>query len=101
MYSHRYELYEYLVMSFSLIIALAFFMYLMNSIFMLELDRFVVVFIDDILVYSKYDKEHAHHLLVVLARSGSTSCTLSSAHFGWIVFIFRIPIDFEGYFCGT
>jgi hypothetical protein len=37
-------------------------MYLMNSVFMLELDRFVVVFIDDILVYSKSMEEHEDHL---------------------------------------
>jgi hypothetical protein len=43
-------------------------MYLMNSVFMLELDKFVVVFIDDILVYSKNEEEHARHLHVVLQR---------------------------------
>jgi hypothetical protein len=42
------------------------FMYLMNSIFMPELDMFVVVFIDDILVYSKSTEEHEEHLRVVL-----------------------------------
>jgi hypothetical protein len=43
-------------------------MYLMNSIFMLELDKFVVVFIDGILVYSKTMEEHEEHLRVVLQR---------------------------------
>ncbi|WVZ76148.1 LOW QUALITY PROTEIN: hypothetical protein U9M48_024146, partial [Paspalum notatum var. saurae] len=47
---------------------LAFFMYLMNSVFMNELDKFVVVFIDDILVYSKNEKEHEEHLPIVLSR---------------------------------
>jgi hypothetical protein len=61
-FSTRYELYEYLVMSFGLTNALAHFMYLMNSIFMPELDKFVVVFIDDILVYSKSMNEHEEHL---------------------------------------
>jgi hypothetical protein len=51
-FSTRYGLYEYFVMSFGLINAPAHFMYLMNSVFMPELDKFVVVFIDDILVYS-------------------------------------------------
>jgi hypothetical protein len=49
----RYELYEYLVMSFALTNALAHFMYLMNSVFMSELNKFVMVLIDDILVYSE------------------------------------------------
>ncbi|WVZ85347.1 hypothetical protein U9M48_032286 [Paspalum notatum var. saurae] len=67
-FSTRYGLYEYLVMSFGLTNAPAFFMYLMNSVFMNELDKFVVVFIDDILVYSKNDKEHEEHLRIVLSR---------------------------------
>jgi hypothetical protein len=53
-------------MSFGLTNALAHFMYLMNSIFMEELDMFIVVFIDDILVYSKSMEEHQEHLQVVL-----------------------------------
>jgi hypothetical protein len=61
-FSMRYELYEYLVMSFGLTNAPAHFMYLMNLIFMPELDKFVVVFIHDILVYSKSADEHEEHL---------------------------------------
>jgi hypothetical protein len=60
-FSMRYELYEYLVMSFGLTNAMAHFMYLMNSIFMSELDKFVMIFIDEILVYSKSMNEHEEH----------------------------------------
>jgi len=65
-FSTRYGLFEYLVMSFGLTNAPAHFMYLMNSVFMPELDKFVVVFIDDILIYSKSEEEHAEHLRIVL-----------------------------------
>jgi hypothetical protein len=67
-FSTRYGLYEYLVMSFGLTNAPAYFMYLMNSVFMTELDKFVVVFIDDILIYSKNAEEQAEHLRIVLQR---------------------------------
>jgi hypothetical protein len=67
-FSTRYGLYEYLVMSFGLTNAPAYFMYLMNSVFMQELDKFVVVFIDDILIYSKNPKDHAKYLHVILQR---------------------------------
>jgi hypothetical protein len=49
-------------MYFGLTNALTHFMYLMNSVFMPELDKFVMVFIDDILVYSKSTVEHEEHL---------------------------------------
>jgi hypothetical protein len=61
-FSTRYGLYEYLVMSFGLTNAPTHFMYLMNSVFMPELDNFIVVFIDDILIYSRSEEEHAQHL---------------------------------------
>src|SRR5438132_2033510 len=67
-FSTRYGLYEYLVMYFGLTNAPAFFMYLLNSVFMTELDVCVVLFIDDILVYSKNEEEHAKHLQLVLDR---------------------------------
>jgi len=64
-FSTRYGLYEYHVMSFGLTNAPAYYMYLMNSVFMSELDKFVVVFIDDILVYLENEQDHAEHLRVV------------------------------------
>jgi hypothetical protein len=67
-FSTRYGLYEFLLKSFGLTNAPAYFMYLMNSVFMPELDKFVMVSIDDILVYSKNEEEHARHLHVVLQR---------------------------------
>jgi hypothetical protein len=67
-FSMRCGLYEYLVMSFGLLNAPAHFIYLMNSVFIPELDKFFVVFIDDILVYSKSTKDHEEHLRVVLQR---------------------------------
>jgi hypothetical protein len=66
-FSTRYGLYEYLVMLFGLTNVPAHFMYLLNSIFMSELDKFVMVFIDD-MIYSKSEEEHAHHLQVILQR---------------------------------
>jgi hypothetical protein len=67
-FSTRYGLYEYLVMSFGLTNAPAHLMYPMNPIFMPELDKFVVVFFDDILVYSKNKEEHEQHLRTILQR---------------------------------
>jgi hypothetical protein len=65
-FSTRYGLYEFLVMSFGLTNAPAYFMYLMNSVFMNELGKFIVVFINDIKIYSNNEVEHAKHLRIVL-----------------------------------
>jgi hypothetical protein len=65
-FTTRYGLYEYTVMSFGLTNAPAYFMNLMNMVFMEFLDKFVVVFNDDILIYSKSGEEHATHLKLVL-----------------------------------
>jgi hypothetical protein len=64
----KYGLYEYTVMSFGLTNATAFFMYLMNSVFMDYIDKFVVVFIGDILIYSQNEEGHEEHLKLVLQR---------------------------------
>jgi hypothetical protein len=64
----KYGLYEFTVMSFGLTNAPPFFMNLMNSVFMDYLDKFVVVFIDDILIYSQSEEEHVNHLKMVLQR---------------------------------
>jgi hypothetical protein len=61
----RYGLYEYTVMSFRLTNAPAYFMYLMNKVFMEYLDRFIIVFIDNI---SKTMEEHEEHLRLVLEK---------------------------------
>jgi hypothetical protein len=63
-----YGLYEYTVMSFGLTNAPAYFMYLMNKVFIEYLDRFIVVFIDDILIFSKTMEEHEEHLRLVLEK---------------------------------
>jgi hypothetical protein len=64
----RYGLYEFMVMSFGLTNAPAYFMYMMNKVFMEYLDKFVVVFINDILLYSRNEEEHEGHLRLVLQK---------------------------------
>src|SRR3954469_22585933 len=67
-FTTRYGLYEYTVMSFGLTNAASYFMNMMNKVFMEFLDKFVVVFIDDILVYSKSKEEHEGHLRLILEK---------------------------------
>jgi hypothetical protein len=62
----RYGLYEYVVMSFGLTNASAYFMYKMNKVFMEYLFKFVIVFIDDTLVYSRSEEEHEEDFRLVL-----------------------------------
>jgi hypothetical protein len=64
----QYELYEYTTMSFELTNAPTYFMCIINKVFMEFLDKFVMVFIDDILVYSKTEEEHQEHFRLVLEK---------------------------------
>jgi hypothetical protein len=67
-FTTRYGLFEYLVMSVGLTNAPANFMCLMNFVFMPELDKFLVVFIEDILIYSRSMEEHEEHIRIVFQR---------------------------------
>jgi len=79
----RYGHYEYVVMSFGVTNAPALFMDYMNMIFRLFLDKFVVVFINDILIYSRTHEEHTEHLRIVLGilREKQLYATLSKCDF--------------------
>ncbi|TYK27113.1 hypothetical protein E5676_scaffold478G00020 [Cucumis melo var. makuwa] len=81
----RYGHYEFIVMSFGLTNALAVFMDLMNKVFKDFLDMFVIVFIDDILVYSKTEVEHEDHLHQVLGtlRANKLGAKFSKCEF-WL-----------------
>jgi hypothetical protein len=99
----RYGLYEYTMMSFGLTNAPAYFMYLMNKVFMEYLDKFVVVFIDDILIFSKMEEEHEKHLRMVLEklRSNQLYAKFSKCEFwlteiaflGHVIFARGISVD--------
>jgi hypothetical protein len=72
-FNTRYGLYDYIVMSFGLMNAPTYFMYLMNKVFMECLDKFVVVFIDDIPIFSKMEEEHETHPETSVGKAQSTS----------------------------
>jgi hypothetical protein len=80
----QHVVYEYLVISFALTNALPHIMYLINLVFMPELDKFVMVFIDDILIDSKNKEEHQNHLRIILQRlrEHQLYAKLASVHFG-------------------
>ncbi|NBJ65466.1 hypothetical protein D5266_09835, partial [bacterium c-19] len=81
----RYGHYEFLVMSFGLTNAPAAFMDLMNRVFREFLDKFVIVFIDDILIYSRNEADHEEHLRIVLStlRQQQLYAKLSKCEF-WL-----------------
>jgi hypothetical protein len=99
----RYGLYEYTVMSFGLTNAPSYFMYLMNKVFMEYLDRFIIVFIDDILVFSKTMEEHEEHLRLELEklRSNQLYAKFSKCEFwltevaflGHVIFAGGVSVD--------
>lgn len=84
----RYGHYEFKVMSFGLTNAPAVFMDLMNQVFRPFLDAFVIMFIDDILVYSRSEKDHAYHLRMVLGtlRQRELYAKFSKCEF-WLSFV--------------
>jgi acetate kinase len=67
-------MYEFTVMSFGLTNAPTYFMYLMNKVFIEYLDKFIMVFIDDISVYSRSEEEHEEHLRLVLQKLQDHKC---------------------------
>jgi hypothetical protein len=77
-------MYEFTVISFGLNNAPAYFMYMMNKVFMEYLDKFVVMFIDDILIYSRSEEDHEGHLHLVLQklRDHKLYAKLSKREFG-------------------
>jgi hypothetical protein len=99
----QYGLYEYTVMSFGLTNAPAYFMYLKKKVFMEYLDKFIVVFIDDILIFSKMMEEHEEHLRLVLEklRSNQLYAKFSKCEFwltdvaflGHVIFAGGVSVD--------
>jgi hypothetical protein len=85
-------------MSFGLTNAPAYFMYLMNKVFMEYLDKFIVVFINDILIFSKTEEEHEKHLRMVLEklRSNQLYAKFSKCEFWLIEVAFLGHVIFAG-----
>nr|AAS90689.2 putative polyprotein [Oryza sativa Japonica Group] len=93
-FTTRYGLYECTVMSFGLTNAPAFFMNLMNKVFMEFLDKLVVVFIDDILIYSKSEEEHEQHLRLLYAKFSKCDFWLTEVKFlGHVITAQGVAVD--------
>jgi hypothetical protein len=73
------------MMSFGLTNAPAYFMYLMNKVFMEYLDKFVVVFIDDNLIFSKTEEEHEKHIRLVLGKISSNKLYAKFSKCGFLL----------------
>jgi hypothetical protein len=105
MFRTRYGHYEFIVVPFGLSNAPVVFLCLMNGVFQEYLDKFVIVFLDEILVYSKSKKEHEHHLRMVLqvlrehqlyAKLRKCSFYQNRIHYlGHIIFEYGIVVDHE------
>ncbi|KAL4013688.1 hypothetical protein IC575_025871 [Cucumis melo] len=94
----RYGHYEFIVMSFGLTNAPAVFMDLMNRVFKEFLDTFVIVFIDDILIYSKTEAEHEEHLRMVLQtlRDNKLYAKFSKCEFWAVSFGHVVSLESRG-----
>jgi hypothetical protein len=88
----RYGIYEYTVTSFGLTKAPAYFMYLMNKVFIQYLDKFMVLFIDGILIYSKDEEENEKHLHLDLQklRDHQLYAKMTKCEFWWKEFPFLV-----------
>ena len=93
---------EFLVMPFELTNAPTAFMDLMNRMFYLYLNQFIIVFIDDILMYSKNAKEHAFHLQIILQtlRDKELYAKFSKCEF-WLNVVFLEHFFWKWYLCGS
>ena len=104
-FTTRYGHFKFILMPFGLTNALEAFMDLMHRVFQPYLDRFVVVFVDDILIYSKSEKDHESHLRIILqilrdhqlyAKFNKCEFWLTKVRFLWhVVSALGVSVDSE------